>query len=368
MKKLLIPFLLLFLLFNTNIALAQNDTINVVFFYGEGCPHCGRVEPHIQELQTKYVDINFETYEIYNNRTNLLVLNDYFNRYGVPEYDRGVPVVFIGNKYLVGDSPILENLETDIIRLGETNGITEPIETVGEVDDKSPTAPLETISLAVITSAGLVDSINPCALAVLIILLSAILATGDKKKALKTGLSFIISIYIVYFLFGMGIFSVIQISGLSYYFYKILGIFAIIIGIFNIKDYFWYGGCGFVTEIPRTWRPMLKKILGGVTSPIGAFIAGFAVSLFELPCTGGPYIFILGLLAEKVTRVTAIPILLYYNLLFIIPLILVLLGVYFGLSSIEKAEKWRTNNIRRLHLITGTIMIALGLVVLFAVV
>jgi cytochrome c biogenesis protein CcdA len=56
-----------------------------------------------------------------------------------------------------------------------------------------------------------------------------------------------------------------------------------------------------------------QKNARAVTSPFGAFIMGFAVCLFELPCTGGPYIVILGLLAERTTMIASIPILLLYN-------------------------------------------------------
>jgi len=114
-------------------------------------------------------------------------------------------------------------------------------------------------------------------------------------------------------------------------------------------------------EIPRSWRPTLKKMLGSVTSPLGAFFIGFLVCLFELPCTGGPYIFILGLLAERTTMISSIPILLLYNLFFVLPLIIITFAIYFGFSNVEKATKWKDNNIKILHLISGIIMLLLGI-------
>jgi len=213
----------------------------------------------------------------------------------------------------------------------------------------------------------LVDSINPCAIAVLLILLTGLLATGGKKRALTAGLAFTVSIYIAYFLFGLGIFSAIQISGLSRVFYEAVGILAVLVGLANIKDFFWYGGGGFVTEIPRRWRPTLKGILDRAMSPIGAFIAGFVVCLFELPCTGGPYLFVLGLLAEKTTRNAAIPLLLYYNVVFVLPLLIITGLFYFGYRKIGEMQKWKDLNVKRLHLAAGLIMLALGLWVLFGV-
>lgn len=199
-------------------------------------------------------------------------------------------------------------------------------------------------------------------------MLAALIASGGKKRAIKAGFAFIISIYIVYFLFGLGLFSALKISGLSYWFYKVVGILAILIGLANIKDFFWYGGGGFVMEIPRRWRPTLKKMLSSVTSPLGAFLMGFVVCFFELPCTGGPYIFVLGLLAEKTTMLLVIPILLLYNLFFVLPLIIITLLMYFGFTTVEKATEWKERNIKILHLIAGLIMLALGIVVVLGLV
>jgi cytochrome c biogenesis protein CcdA/thiol-disulfide isomerase/thioredoxin len=376
MKAQKIVFLVFIALLLTGAARASAGQItSVYFFYGEGCPHCGRVEPFIEQLELIYggEDVAFLKFEIYNNRSNLIILNDYFDAYNISEYERGVPVVFINNRYFIGDVPILENLEEEIekaIASAEEN-ITAPLNISnisGIAGEKSPQERLEALPLVTVIGAAIVDSINPCAIAVLLILLGALMATGDKKRALLAGMAFTLSIYISYFLFGLGLFSALQFSGLSYWFYKIVGFIAIIIGLANIKDYFRYGGGGFVMEIPRGWRPSLKKILGGVTNPAGAFLMGFVVCLFELPCTGGPYIFILGLLAETTTQMLAIPILLIYNVFFVLPLVIITVLVYAGFTSVEKTSEWKERNIRRLHLIAGIIMLALGMVVVFGLV
>jgi len=113
-------------------------------------------------------------------------------------------------------------------------------------------------------------------------------------------------------------------------------------------------------EIPLSWRPTMKKIINRATSPLGAFFVGFVVSLFELPCTGGPYIVILGLLAKEVTRATGIIYLLLYNLVFVMPLIILSTIIYKGLSTTEKLEKIRQEKIKILHLIAGILMLIIG--------
>jgi cytochrome c biogenesis protein CcdA len=223
---------------------------------------------------------------------------------------------------------------------------------------------IESVSLPVITSAALVDSINPCAIAVLLILLGSLLTTANKRRAVGTGLFFTIGLFVAYFLAGLGLFHALNFVGLAKWFHVVVGILAILIGLSNIKDFFWYGGGGFVTEIPNKWRPSLKSFLRKITGPIPAFLAGFVVIFFELPCTGGPYLFTIGYLAS-LSKVSLVPILLYYNLIFVLPLLIITALIYFGYSNIEKATAWKDKNIRVLHLISGMIMLGLGLWVIF---
>ena len=364
-SKIIILFSILFI-FALNLAGAQESTC-VYFFYGDGCQHCAKVESQINNLAVQSeLPVQVYKFEIYNNRSNIVLLSQYFDAHSIPTSERGVPVVLIGNNYLIGDKPIIENLNSLI---EQNKGAECPSLEIkngeGQTGDSSPTQKLSSLSVLTIIGAALVDSINPCAIAVLLILMGALLIAGDKTRALKSGFAFTISIYISYFLFGLGLFSAIQISGLSYWFYKIIGVLAVIIGLANIKDFFCYGAGGFVCEIPRGWRPKLKNMLGKVTSPLGAFLMGFVVCLFELPCTGGPYIVILGLLADRMTMWASIPMLLLYNLVFVLPLIVLTLLIFFGFANVEKATKWKDNNLRILHLIAGLVMLTLGILITF---
>lgn len=218
---------------------------------------------------------------------------------------------------------------------------------------------------AVICGAGL-DAINPCEFSVLILLMATMLALeNNRRRALLSGFSFIAAVFISYFLMGIGLLEFLRNYTLSFsdYFYKFTGGLAILIGLFNIKDYFWHGGLGFVMEVPKKWRPKMKEMIRGVTSPFGALIVGFVVSLFLLPCTSGPYVVILGLLAAKTTFFKAFLYLILYNLIFILPMLIIVLAIYYGLPP-ERAEAWRQTKIRLLHLIAGLILLALGILIL----
>ncbi len=210
-----------------------------------------------------------------------------------------------------------------------------------------------------------VDAINPCALSILILLMASILINGERKKALLVGFSFIAAIYLSYFFLGLGALKLIRTYTLTYsrLFYDIVGVIALIFGALNIKDYFWYGGGGFIMEVPRSWRPKMKSMITGAATPWGAFTIGFVISLFLLPCLSGPYIVILGMLAAKTTFWRAFLYMILYNLIFVGPMIIVVLAMYFGLPA-ERAEEWRKNKIRLLHLIAGIILILLGIVML----
>jgi len=221
------------------------------------------------------------------------------------------------------------------------------------------------LTIPAVIGAAAVDAINPCAFAVLIILMTTVLVSGNKKKALFAGIAFTVSIYISYFFMGLGLFSAIRAAGVTHTFYLVVTVLAFIIGILNIKDYFWYGK-GILMEVPRSWRPMLKRIITTITSPGGAFIIGFLVSLFLLPCTSGPYIVILGLLAKEATRTAGILYLLLYNLIFISPMIVITFVVYRGLATTEKLEKLRQEKLRVLHLIAGIIILLVGIAMALA--
>jgi cytochrome c biogenesis protein CcdA len=230
----------------------------------------------------------------------------------------------------------------------------------------------ETFTLGRITLLALADSVNPCAIAVLaMILISILIANPDKKrKVLFAGFAFCLAVFIGYLAYGLIIVQFFKIFAEflrqnALYVYKALAILAILIGALNIKDFFFYKAGSFATEMPIFMRPKVKRITSGITSPGGAFIIGFIVTLFLLPCTIGPYIIASGLLSE-LGLLNAIPWLLYYNLVFILPMLIITLIVYFGLARVQDVSGWKEKNIRKLHLIAGILLLLVGLGILFS--
>jgi len=225
-------------------------------------------------------------------------------------------------------------------------------------------------TLGKITLLALADSVNPCAIAVLTMVLVAILIQDPekRKKILYGGLAFVLSIYIGYLFYGLIIIQFFKafaeiLRENSTYIYRGLAILAMIIGGLNIKNFFMYKRGGIATEMPIFMRPKVKKIIQKITSPKGAFAIGFLVTLFLLPCTIGPYIIASGLLANLGTW-GALPWLLYYNLLFVLPMLIIVGLIYYGLTRVQEIEGWKDKNIKILHLIAGILLFMVGVALL----
>ncbi len=221
-----------------------------------------------------------------------------------------------------------------------------------------------------ITTLALADSVNPCAIAVLTMILMALLiqSPDKRKKVLWGGLAFVSAVYIGYLFYGIIIIQFFRLFAEflrenSIYVFKGLAILAMLIGALNIRDFFYYKKGNFGTEMPISMRPKVKKLIQNITSPTGAFIIGFIVTLFLLPCTIGPYIVASGLLSELGT-LGALPWLLYYNILFVIPMLAIAGIVYFGFKKVDEISGWKERNIRNLHLIAGLLLFFVGVALL----
>ncbi len=223
------------------------------------------------------------------------------------------------------------------------------------------------LNLTKITSLALADSVNPCAIAVLTMVLIAILSHNPKKRkqVLYGGLAFVSAVFFGYLFYGTIIIQFFRLFAEwlrtnSIYVYNGLAIFSMILGALQVKDYFSYTPGGIATEMPLWMRPYAKLTIRNITSPSGAFIIGFLVTLFLLPCTIGPYIVASGLLSE-LGIIKSLPWLIYYNLLFILPMIFIIGLVYYGFSKVEEISGWKERNIRQLHLIAGSLLFLVGL-------
>lgn len=347
MKKLSSYLLLLFLLLGLMPAIVADaaPVKSVMYFYGSTCSACKEVAPVIEKMIARGIPL--EKYEMFDNRENMDRLAMLFKLNGIPEHEWAVPVAFYNGQVYMGIPRILE-LEKDLASSPEAAaGSLSAPDVVG------------------IMGAALADSVNPCAISVLVILLSFIsLYHESRKRLILSAASFISSIFITYMLIGVGIVKALTFLGITELVRNGIGVLAIVVGVVNLKDFFVYGAGGFATEIPQSWRPFLFSLLRRATTPLAAFAMGAVVTLIELPCTGGPYFFALGILAKWGLTPQFFAYLILYNLIFISPLIAISVLVYLGKLSVEKASDWQARNSKRLHLAVGLLMVAAGFAVL----
>ncbi len=338
-------------------AQATHD-VDVVLFYGRGCPYCAALRDYLAGLQPSHPQMKLHEYEVYFDAGNAQLFQKMAAAYKAEI--QGVPTLFVGEDMFVGYA---EEMQPQLLQSVEhciANSCASPLERVASVAPAATAAPVLTFSAVAFAAA--VDAINPCAFAVLIILITAVLGAGSdgRRRALQAGLAFSLAIFISYYLMGLGLYSAVAAAGVTEAIFIAVAVLAILIGLFNLKDFLWYGRW-FVMEVPLSWRPRLKRIIQRVTSVPGAFLTGFVVSLFLLPCTSGPYIVIVGLLGETATRTSALAWLLLYNAIFILPMVAITAAVYLGVTTAEKAEAWRMRHLKTLHLIAGLILLLLGI-------
>jgi len=246
-------------------------------------------------------------------------------------------------------------------------GPVNPAASGGAIDREKFSPPGKTGKLNIfsIMSLAAADAVNPCALAVLLLVLINILTYNpqSKRRILWSGLAFAAAVFFMYFLYGLVIirfFQVVQsLTFVRLWLYKALGGAAILLGILNIRDFLRYRPGRPGTEMPLFMRPKVKRLIAGVTGPKGAFAAGIFVTLFLLPCTIGPYIICGGMLCSF-DFLKTMPWLLLYNAIFILPMLAITGVVYGGIAKVEDVAGWKEKNIRRLHFAAGLIMLALG--------
>ncbi|MBI2148581.1 hypothetical protein HYU23_02785 [Candidatus Woesearchaeota archaeon] len=213
------------------------------------------------------------------------------------------------------------------------------------------------------------DSINPCAFGVLIFLLSYLAASAKKKiHMLTNGIFYIIGVFITYFIAGLLLIPIIEKLGkVSVASYLVISVIIMIAGIIEIKDYFWYGK-GFSLSIFPSEAERIKKYVKKVSDKkLTAFLLGCFVAIVELPCTGAVYLAVLALMSLSGVTISNISFLTIYNIIFVLPLIVILLFVYKGIST-EKFEAWRQKHKGLMRLLIGLVLIALGLWMIYTII
>lgn len=216
--------------------------------------------------------------------------------------------------------------------------------------------------LPVVLVSGLLDGINPCAFAVLLFFIAFLFSLKRSRASIwQMGVVYIVAIYLAYLLIGFGILKAIMFTNSPHFMAKLGAWAVIVLGIINLIGYF-YPKFPIRLRIPQASKETLSNWIYKATLP-AAFVLGFLVGLCTFPCSGGIYVAIIGLLAAQTTYWQGVKYILLYNLMFVVPLIIILL-LASNKYAVDKLTKWEQSESKAMKILSAATMIALGLIIL----
>jgi len=218
-----------------------------------------------------------------------------------------------------------------------------------------------TLLLPLVLISALVDSINPCAFSILLLTIAFLMSMGKMRSGiLRIGGSYIFGIFLVYVLIGLGILQTLHIFNTPHFMAKVGASLLVLFGAINLINEF-FPKFPIKFKIPQSAHHKMAELMEKASMPT-AFALGALVGLCEFPCTGGPYLMVLGLLHDQATFWKGLGYLIIYNLVFILPLVIILL-IGSDKSVLEKVKNWKSKETGKMRLWGGIAMIILGLII-----
>jgi len=217
--------------------------------------------------------------------------------------------------------------------------------------------------LPLVVVAALIDSINPCAFSVLLLTIAFLLQIGQlRNQILKLGLGYIAGLFTVYLFIGLGILQVMHLFNTPHFMAKVGAALLLTLGAVNLINH-WFPRFPLKLKIPAAAHHAMGQLVERASLP-AVFLLGALVGLCEFPCTGGPYLMILGLLHDAATYLPGLGYLLLYNALFISPLVLILL-LASDRGLLDRVSAWQRGNQRQMRLWSGLVMVGLAVLIWF---
>ena len=396
-KGLIIIVLSLFIFFPLSLKAEEHD-VNFYLFYGRECPHCEELMEWLDVYMNENKNINLYKYEVWHSDENA---NKFLSVCDVLDTESAsVPFLVIGEDYIVGFSSL--STPEDINRLfkkyeqenyrdkvGEALGVVEKtsdnaeekeiseeekineeentsfnVPILGNIDAKNVSLPLLGVIL------GFVDGFNPCALWVLIFLITMLLGMKDRKKMWVLGITFLVTSALIYTLFMVSWLSFALFMGKVNLVKLLVGMFAIIFGVYNIirfikslnKD----TGCDVVDDSKR--KKIINKIKSIVSEKkfivafLGVIVLAASVNLIELMCSLGlPVVYTEVLSLNNLSVAQYSICILIYILFYLIDDLVIFIIAMKTLKIKAISNKY----LKYSHLIGGLIMLALGILMIY---
>ncbi len=219
-----------------------------------------------------------------------------------------------------------------------------------------------TFLFPLVSLSALIDSINPCAFSILLLTIAFLFSLDTSRSDLiKIGSAYISGIFLAYLLIGLGILGALHIFNTPHFMGKLGAFILIAMGLINLLGQF-IPRFPIKLQIPGFAHNRMAELMKK-SSVSAVFFLGMLVGLCEFPCTGGPYLMVLGLLNDGASYVRGLLYLVWYNILFVLPLAAILF-VASDKILLTKLQNWKRNNLNQTRLIGGIIMVVLGIVIL----
>ena len=321
-------------------AVCETTTVWAAYFYEVGCQKCSRAESDIWYVQSKYPQLVIDEFNIYDS----VNLARWMARRAGREEELHTPALFIGDDVLIGAEEISpQRLEAIVSKYAATGTERFWEDFDAATDTATVVGPLQVIV------GGLLDGLNPCAFATLIFFISYLTFSERRDwEILAVGIAFTVGVFLTYLAIGLGLYRLLDAvrdthAALSHWAYLLTAVLCAVLAVFNFLD-FLKARRGEITDMTLVMPEALRRRAHAVVRRssraqafvVAAVVTGAAVSFLELACTGQVYLAILiSMTSIPASRTQAVPLLILYNLMFVVPLIVVFVLVYLGTSSMQ---------------------------------
>ena len=391
MKK--VVYILLFLLLFIPITIfGSENKVNIYLFYGDGCPHCAKLEKFLEPYVKADDSIDLYKYEVWYDKENQKKYEEVHKI--LDDYGSGIPYIIIGRNSIIGYAEDTPNKIKNIVNyykqvkvkdeVGIYLGVVEEPEEDEEVEeaekvvDEEVTIPiLGTMNAKVAPLLlstiiiGLVDGFNPCAMWILLFLISMLLGMSKKKRRLALGITFLVASAATYFLFLISWLNLATFLNDIVYVRIAIATIAILFGTYSVLKFLSNyskkndDGCEVVDSKNRKRIiESIKKIVKEKSfflALLGIILLAVSVNIIELLCSLGlPVMFSEILALNEVSNTGKIVYSLVYVFFFLLDDIIIFIIAMKTLEIKAISTKFGKYS----HLIGGLIMLAIGLLIL----
>ena len=345
----------------------KTNEVTLHYFWSRFCPHCIEAKPFIQNLSKNYPWLIVRSYDLVENKINQKLYVQMAEL--VKQSANSVPAFIFCNQMIVGyDKANTSGKELEKKLLAchqQKNNLQQQenfnISWLGNIHYQDFSLPVFTLVIAAL------DAFNPCAFFVLFFLLSLMVHLKSRVKMMIIGTTFVLCSGLMYFLFMSAWLNLFLITDQLIFITATAGLIAIIFGLINIKDYFFFkqGVSLSLSESARsklfTRMRVLTQLGSWSTMVLATTILAIAANSYELLCTAGlPMVFTRILTLNELSTSQYYLYLAFYNVIYIIPLFLIVILFTWTLGSKKLSEQEG----RLLKLLSGSMMLGLGTILL----